>query len=183
MFQDYVYYYCYSYSWCPNFSKIWDRRFGIIGCCCCYCCLVAKLCPILLQPRPVDLQDPLEFSRQEYWSWLPFPSPENLSNPGIEPGSSALTGGFFTTEPPGKPSILVVKLYKDVYLLTSFWGNRSASSHTSIKETVDLMLQHQRSELQAGLNVGWKNHLSLFSPRNESEGHKYNWEIQRFRWM
>ena len=45
----------------------------------------------------------MEFSRQEYWSGLPFPSPRDLPNPGIEPESSALTGRFFTTEPLGKP--------------------------------------------------------------------------------
>ena len=40
------------------------------------------------------------FSRQEYWSRLPFPSPNDLSNPGIKPTSPvspALAGGFFTT--------------------------------------------------------------------------------------
>ena len=44
---------------------------------------------------------PMEFSRQEYWSGLPFPSPGDL--PGIEPVSPALAGRFFITEPPGKP--------------------------------------------------------------------------------
>ena len=44
------------------------------------------------------------FSRQEYWSGLSFLSPGYLLNPGIEPMSSALVGGFFTTESPGKPS-------------------------------------------------------------------------------
>ena len=46
-----------------------------------------------------------EFSRQEYWSGLPFPTLGDLPNPGIEPAShesSALAGSFFTTEPPGK---------------------------------------------------------------------------------
>ena len=43
------------------------------------------------------------FSRQEYWIGLPFPSPGDHSNPGIEPMFPALAGGFFTTEPPGKP--------------------------------------------------------------------------------
>ena len=43
------------------------------------------------------------FSRQEYWSGLPFPSPGDLPDPGTEPRSPALAGGFFTTEPPGKP--------------------------------------------------------------------------------
>ena len=41
----------------------------------------------------------MRFSRQEYWSRLPFPSHGNLPNPGIGPASPALTGGFLTTEP------------------------------------------------------------------------------------
>ena len=40
------------------------------------------------------------FSRQEYWSWLPFPSPGDLSDPGIEPRSPALQGDTLTSEPP-----------------------------------------------------------------------------------
>ena len=40
------------------------------------------------------------FSRQEYWSGVPFPPPGNLPDPGIEPASPALAGGFFTTVPP-----------------------------------------------------------------------------------
>ena len=45
------------------------------------------------------------FPRQEYWNGLPFPSPGDLPNPGIKPVSCALPGGFFTTQPPGKPSL------------------------------------------------------------------------------
>ena len=41
------------------------------------------------------------FPRQEYWNGLLFPSPGDLPDPGNEPTSPALTGGFFTTEPPG----------------------------------------------------------------------------------
>ena len=57
-----------------------------------------------LSPWTVAHQAPLSmgFSRQEYWSELPFPPPENLSDPGTEPASHALEGKFFTTEPPGK---------------------------------------------------------------------------------
>jgi len=48
----------------------------------------------------------MEFSRQEYWSGLPFPPPGDLPDPGIEPGSPALQmDSFFTPEPPGKPHI------------------------------------------------------------------------------
>ena len=45
------------------------------------------------------------FSRQEYWSVLPFPSPGDLPNPGIEPGSPAFQADALTSEPPGKPSV------------------------------------------------------------------------------
>ena len=54
--------------------------------------LLAKLCPTLVTPWTVALQAPLSmgFSRQEYWSGWPFPSPGDLPDPGIEPGSPAL---------------------------------------------------------------------------------------------
>ena len=45
----------------------------------------------------------MEFSKQEYWNGLPFPSPGDLPDPGIEPASFSLAGGFFPTEPPGNP--------------------------------------------------------------------------------
>ena len=62
---------------------------------------------LFVTPWTVAYQAPLSkgFSRQEYWSGLPFPSPGYLPNPGLEPVSLALAGGFFTTEPPGSPSI------------------------------------------------------------------------------
>ena len=44
---------------------------------------------------------PMGFSRQEYWSGLPFPSPGDLPNPGIEPGSPTLQADALTSEPPG----------------------------------------------------------------------------------
>ena len=50
------------------------------------------------------------FPRQESWSELPFPSPGDLPNPGIEPASPALAGGLFTTESPGKPILIVTTL-------------------------------------------------------------------------
>ena len=50
----------------------------------------------------------LEFYRQEYWSGSPFPTPEVLPNPAIEPESPAFAGRFSTTESPGK-SIFTLK--------------------------------------------------------------------------
>ena len=45
----------------------------------------------------------MEFSRQEYWRGLPFPSPGNLPDPGIKTGSPALQADSLQSEPPGKP--------------------------------------------------------------------------------
>ena len=55
------------------------------------------------------------FSRQEYWSGLPFSSPGNPPNPGIELASPALTGGFFTIE---SPSSVVVIWFVCVWTLS-----------------------------------------------------------------
>ena len=64
--------------------------------------LVTKSCLTLCTPMTVACQAPLpmRFLRREYWRELPFPSPEDLSNPGIESlslMSPALTGGFLST--------------------------------------------------------------------------------------
>ena len=57
-------------------------------------------------PWTVAYQAPpsMGFSRQEYWSGLPFPSPGDLPDPGIEPGSAALQADALHSEPPGKPA-------------------------------------------------------------------------------
>ena len=62
--------------------------------------VVTKSCPTLVTPWTVACQAPLPmgFSRQEYWSGLPFPSPGDLSDPGIEPGSPALQADSLPTE-------------------------------------------------------------------------------------
>ena len=65
-----------------------------------------------MTPWTVALRAPLVmgFPRQEYRSGLPFPSPGDLPDPGIEsesPVSPALAGGFFTTEPPRKPNLIL----------------------------------------------------------------------------
>ena len=78
----------------------------------------------------VDHQVPLfmEFPRQEDWSGLPIPPPGDFPDWGIKPGSPALAGRFFTTEPPGKPnhnviplqikyvpSFLQLKIYRNIF--------------------------------------------------------------------
>ena len=57
----------------------------------------------------------MEFSRPEYWSGKPFPSPGDLPNPGIEPGSPALRVDSLPAEPQGKPTWEVIaKTGKDL---------------------------------------------------------------------
>ena len=67
--------------------------------------LVTKLCLTLATPWTVACQAPLSmgFSRQDYWSGLPFPSPDDLLDPGIKHRSPTLEADALTSEPPGKP--------------------------------------------------------------------------------
>ena len=64
-------------------------------------------------PRTVAHQAPLSmgFSRQEYWSGLPFPSPGDLPDPGMEPVFPELAGRLFTAEPQYKCDNLVIDLH------------------------------------------------------------------------
>ena len=55
------------------------------------------------------------FSRQEYWSGLPLPSPGDLPNPGTEPGSSALQADALPSEPPGKTKTHTKRIKKSLY--------------------------------------------------------------------
>ena len=87
--------------------------------CVCVCvCMRARACAHVLRyvwfsvtPRTVARQAPIfmEFSRQEYWSGLPFLPPGDLHDPGIQPESlepPALAGGFFTSRSPGRPRMI-----------------------------------------------------------------------------
>ena len=79
-------------------------------------------------PWTVAYQAPpsMGFPRQEYWSGLPFPSPEYLPNPGIEPRSPAMEADALTSEPPGKPNIqysFVNYSYNAVHYIPEFIFN------------------------------------------------------------
>ena len=62
----------------------------------------------------------IEFFRQKYWSGLPFPSPGDLSNPGIEPKSPALQADSLPTEPLGNPSVYMSVPFIPVYPIPPF---------------------------------------------------------------
>ena len=69
-------------------------------------CLVSRVW-LFATPWTRACQAPLsmQFSRQEYWSGFPFPSPGSLFHPGIKPRSPALQADSLPSEPPGKPQI------------------------------------------------------------------------------
>ena len=91
-------------------------------------CLITQLCLTLRDTMDCSQASlSMRFLRQEYWRGLPFLSPGDLPGPGIEFGSPAWEGRFFTTEPPGKsiffPCIdtnlfisLLLSMYMSVHL-------------------------------------------------------------------
>ena len=66
----------------------------------------------------------VEFSRPEYWSGLPFPSPGDLPNPGIEPRSPTLQVDSLPTEPPGNPSTLWRTLKVGNFCSNFVWNSK-----------------------------------------------------------
>ena len=88
-------------------SRMWGQRTGM----CCATFMweseseVPQSCPTLCDPWTVAREAPLSrgLSRQEHWSGLPFSSPGDLPNPGIEPVSLALQADSLPAEPQGKP--------------------------------------------------------------------------------
>ena len=86
---------------------------------CVLACMQSVVSDSLWPPGLGSYQDPLsmKFSRQEYWSGLPFPPPGDLPDPEIEPKSPELAGVFFTTKPPGKPIEWCVFLFLTYFTL------------------------------------------------------------------
>ena len=80
--------------------------------------LVAQSCRLFATAWTVGRQAPLsvEFSRQEYWSGLPFPNPGDRPNPGIKivlPASASLAGRFFTTSTTWEPPTVKIFTIKE----------------------------------------------------------------------
>ena len=110
-----------------------DLSFVMRSISCLYCslpapdlCVLSCFTPVWLFAIPwtVAHQAPLSmgFSRQERYSGLPRCHPGDLPDAGTKPASPALAGGFFTTEPAGKPSLGYI-LLKDVHLNSVFWSH------------------------------------------------------------
>ena len=91
-------------------------------------CVCVSVCSVmsnsLWPPGLLTRQPPLsmEFSSQEYWRGLPFPTPWDLPDPGIalaSHASPALAGRFFTTVAPGKPHLSVTQLHNNSVICCS----------------------------------------------------------------
>ena len=90
---------------------------------CLHVCVSHSVMSDSLRPHGLALQSPLsmEFSWQEYWNGQPFPSPEDLSDPGIELGFPALQADSSPSQPSGKPSCLHIHI--KYYHLNKFFGH------------------------------------------------------------
>ena len=99
------------------------------------CVLVTQSCLFAI-PRTVACQTPLSmrFSGQEYWNGLPFPSPGDLPDPGIEPGSPALQADSLPSKPPGK-SPKLYWLTRKLCFLVVMKGNRKFTLPTPAHPT------------------------------------------------
>ena len=75
----------------------------------------------------------MEFSRQEYWSGQPFPSPGNLPDPGNEPGFPALQADSLPSEPPGKPLVHITS-YQMMTVTAKGPHRNSVSTHDQWKQ-------------------------------------------------
>ena len=142
-------------------------------------------------PRTVACQVPLsmEFSRQEYWSGLPFPSPGDLPDPEIEPvylGSPALAGRFFTIELPRKPK------YVCMYTHTHTHTHTHTYTYTHVKaslvaQMVKNLPARQETKVQSldqedPLEKGMATHFSILAwkiPCTEEPGGLQSMRSQR----
>ena len=122
-------------------------------------CLVAQSCPTLCDPIQASLS--MGFSRQKYWSVLPFLSPGDLPDPGIKPRFPALQADSLLSEPPGKPSFPHTLIKSMGKTLINVSGHRvghdlvteHAHTHTHTHlETARVHLDRKKQSQYATLN-------------------------------
>ena len=119
-----------------------------------------SLVRLFATPWTIARQAPLSiaFPRQEYWSELPFPPPRDLPNPWIVPAYPALTGGFFTTEPPRKPILGLRERFKSLSCLE--WGEQAARENLGIASPPPALPgpapSHTSMRLRGHTQSGWR---------------------------
>ena len=104
---------------------------------------VAQSCPTLCDPMdgsPLG-SSPMGFSKQEYWGGLPFPSPGDLPDSGIELGSPAFQADALTSEPPGKPTEQILTHSKPNQIIwIIWWQNKTWLKWTLRKDLTKFMI-------------------------------------------
>ena len=113
--------------------------------------LVTQPCPILCDPWTVAHQDPLsmEFSRQEYWSGYPFPSPGDLPDPGIKPKSRALPADSLSSETSGKRFFTITGLQH----FQCCWKVQATSQFSSVQSLSWVRLCNPMNHSTPGIPV------------------------------
>ena len=110
------------------------------------------------------------FSRQEYWSGLPFPSPGDLPNPGIEPGSPTFQADALTSEPAGKPK------GNQSWIFT---GRTDAGAETPILWPPDVKNWLIGKDPDAGKDWGqeekWTTEDEMVGLHHRLNGHEFGW--------
>ena len=115
------------------------------------------------------------FSRQEYWSGLPFPSPGDFPDPGIKPGSLALEADALTSEPPGKPKY---SKSHTVLIIESWDGQWIPRHRTKVTNNVKKnKLLHQNS-----VREGYYKWTSVLEWEVSFKNH-FNFKILILNWL
>ena len=143
--------------------------------------LGAKLCMTRVTPRTVARQAPLSmgFSRQGYWSGLPFPSPGDLPYPGIEP-RSALQADSLATELQGKPDTNIYLVFIVVHRIgASSLAQLVKNPPTSSGDTGDTGLIPGLGRSPGGGNATHSSILAWEIPRTEEPGGLQSMRLQR----
>ena len=105
----------------------------------------------------------MEFSRQENWSGLPFPSPGDLLNPGDQTWVSCIADGFFTTEPPGKAKISLLGSNLCIIKITHFKCT-GMGVLVNFESLLEMLCKWNRTRRLAALGHPWLQHAHRLFP-------------------
>ena len=117
------------------------------------------------------------FSRQEYWSGLPFPSPADFPNPGIKPGSPAKTDAL-PSEPPGKPCLVKAMVFPVVMYGCENWTVKKAEGQ--IIDTFELWCWRRLLRVPWTARRSIQSILKEISPGCSLEGLMLKLKLQHF---
>ena len=119
------------------------------------------------------------FSRQEYWSGLLFPSPEDLPDPGIEPRSPALWADALPSEPPGKPNAGLEEAQAGIKIAGRNINKLRYANDTTLtanKELKSLLMKVKKKSEKAGLK------LNIQKMKIMTSGPIIFWQTEEEKW-